>query len=253
MIQIIEFLKIFTKCLKNIKTKDALIAICFLVLLGILFKNEVAIFLKERNLGFDLSNLETHILLIGFLLMFYVFFKDRIKKQKENEKDIFSEGIRESLELEYVLNDVVNKYSCDYVNVNLFHNGEISASGFHFKKMSCVAEGKRVGMLPKIQELQNRIIDPFKEKIAETKIKGYSYLKNLPEDKDPYFAKAIPQFGILSVFYVALFDNRKRDNSGQPHFVGFISFAWEKPTDFAESDLVSMMKERERLLEYVLK
>ena len=53
--------------------------------------------------------------------------------------------------------------------LNLFHNGTISASGYHFKKMSCVAEGKKAGKLPKIQHLQNWVIDPSKKRLLNAK------------------------------------------------------------------------------------
>jgi hypothetical protein len=97
------------------------------------------------------------------------------------------------------------------------------------------------------------VIDPFKEKIAETKKVGYVYIPNLPEDEDPYFNTTIPKYNIYSVFYIGLFDHRKKDSKGRPFFVGFISFGWEKPTNFDEKTLVSMMKERERITEFILK
>ncbi len=193
-------------------------------------------------------------ILFTILVFFSLQFKEELKELiPHQERDIFSEGIEQQLELEYILNDMAQKYNCDYVNINLFHNGTISASGYHFKKMSCVAEGKKAGKLPKIQHLQNWVIDPFKEKISECKRIGYVYLKDLKQDKDPYFAKQIPSFGINSVFYVGLFDHRKKNKKGQPHFIGYISFAWSNPTDLKESDLVSMEKEKSRIYDYILK
>ena len=188
-----------------------------------------------------------------FIIILSIFRTELIEIIPHNERDIFSEGIEQQLELEYVLNDIVKKYQIDYVNINLFHNGTISASGYHFKKMSCIAEGKKAGKLPKIQHLQNWVIDPFKEKIADCKKMGFVYLKNLPMDKDPYFSKQIPRYGINSVFYVGLFDHRKRDKRGNPHFIGFISFSWEKPTNLKEADLVSIEKEKSRIYEFILK
>lgn len=197
---------------------------------------------------------------LAFLLVCTLLLKDEIKelltqepKQEQTQTDIFSQGIEDAMELEYILNDIVETYDVDYINVNLFHNGTVSASGYHFKKMSCIAEGKKLGNLPRIHKLQNWVIDPFKEKIAETKKVGYVYLPNLPEDKDPYFNTTIPKYNIYSVFYVGLFDHRKRDAKGRPHFIGFISFGWEKPTNFDDNTLVSMMKERERISEFIIK
>jgi len=195
------------------------------------------------------------------LFMFFVFivllaalFREEIKEQLHlQQKDIFAEGIDDQLELEYELNDIVKTYGLDYINVNLFHNGTVSASGYHFKKMSCIAEGKQLNKLPRIHKLQNWVIAPFKEKIAETKRQGWVYIANLKKDKDPYFSQLIPKWGINSVFYVALFDDRKKDSKGRSHFVGYISFAWSKATNFKEKDLVNMEKEKERILEYIIK
>lgn len=241
--------------LKGITRKEAILTICFLTIIGVILKDEVKNFIILQNiLPADTAvKMEMLIFCFGLFVILFISLRSKLKKSEENKIDLFSSYLKDSLELEYVLNDIVKKYGLDYINVNLFHNGTISASGYHFTKMSCIAEGKKPGSLPKIQELQNRVIDPFKEKIAETKVKGFVYLKNLPEDDDAYFSKAIPTFGIYSVFYVGLFDPRKKDSSGQPHFIGFISFAWEKPTNFKERDLVSMMKERERITDFILK
>jgi hypothetical protein len=78
-------------------------------------------------------------MILAFLFIVGLLLKDDIKllifnKPIKVEKDIFSEGIEDAMELEYILNDVVKTYDVDYINVNLFHNGTISASGFHFKK-----------------------------------------------------------------------------------------------------------------------
>ncbi len=161
----------------------------------------------------------------AYLFLIVLFFKDNIKDYitKHDRKDIFSDNIHNTLELEYILSDIVNTYDVDYLNVNLFHNGTISASGYHFTKMSCVAEGLKPGKLPRIQNLQNWVIEPFLEKIAETKKKGYVYIPDLTKDHDPYFNKNIPKFGVKSVFYVGLFNINKKDKNGNYHFVGFIS------------------------------
>ena len=126
------------------------------------------------------------------------------------EQDMFSRDIKEQLELQYILDDIVKTHNADYVNVNLFHNGTVSPSGYHFKKMSCIAEGSKEGKLPKIQHLQNWVIQPFKQKIAVVKKVGYVYIPNLKKDKDPYFSQFLPKYNTKSVFYVGLFDERKK-------------------------------------------
>jgi len=195
------------------------------------------------------------------LFMVFVFcfiiasiFREEIKEMiPHSEKDIFAVGVDEQLDLQYILDDISLTHKADYVNINLFHNGTISASGYHFKKMSCIAEGKKVGKLPKIQHLQNWVIQPFKEKIAVVKKVGYVYIANLKKDKDPYFSQFLPKYNTKSVFYVGLFDERKQDKNGNFHFIGYLSFAWEHETNWKESDLVNMIKEKHRIKEFILK
>lgn len=201
---------------------------------------------------------------IGFKNIFIAFayivligatFKDNIKGYliEQDQKDIFSSNINNTLELEYILTDIVKTYDVDYLNVNLFHNGTVTPSGYHFTKMSCIAEGLKPGKLPKIQNLQNWVITPFLEKVAQVKRKGYVYIPNLTKDNDPYFNTTVPKMGINSVFYVGLYNRNKTDNNGNYHFIGYISFAWEKPTKLSEKTLVSMMREKERITEFIIK
>ena len=191
----------------------------------------------------------------AYLVLIGLAFKDNIKDYitKKDHKDIFSNNINKTLELEYILNDIVKTYDVDYLNVNLFHNGTVTPGGYHFTKMSCIAEGLKPGKLPRIQNLQNWVIEPFLEKIAETKNKGYVYIPDLSKDHDPYFNTTVPKFGIKSVFYVGLFDRTTKDKKGNYHFIGFISYGWEKPTKLDEKNLVSMMREKDRITEFIIK
>ena len=195
------------------------------------------------------------------LFMVFVFcfiiasiFREEIKEIiPHSEKDIFAVGVDEQLDLQYILNDICATHNVDYLNINLFHNGTISASGYHFKKMSCIAEATKEGKLPRIQHLQNWVIEPFKTKISIVKKVGFVYLSELKKDKEPYFSQFLTKYKIGSVFYVGLFDSRKKDQNGNNHFIGFISFAWEHETNWKESELVNMIKEKHRIKEFILK
>ena len=57
------------------------------------------------------------------------------------------------------------------------------------------------------------------------------------------------KYKIGSVFYVGLFDSRKKDQNGNNHFIGYLSFAWEHETNWKESDLLNMIKENENIEE----
>ncbi len=96
-------------------------------------------------------------------------------------------------------------------------------------------------------------MEPFKTKVSIVKKVGYVYLPELKKDKEPYFSQVLTKHNIQSIFYVGLFDSRKKDKGGNNHFIGFISFAWEKPTNWKESDLVSMINEKHRIKEFILK
>jgi len=192
-----------------------------------------------------------------FLFLVALILRDDIKefvlKDSVIQHDIFSEGVEEGLEMELILNEMSSKYDVDYIHLNLFHNGTKSASNYHFKKMSCVAEGKKIDKLPRIHKIQNWLISPIKEKLRLAKKDGHVYLDNLLNDKDVYFSKEVTKYGIESLFYVGLFDYRKKDSHGNPHFVGLICYEWEHPTNFTEAELAAMEKEKERLTEFIIK
>lgn len=203
-----------------------------------------------------------------FIILFYGLFQDKIDKyiftedsKIELKKDsVIGPIVRRDIFSEYVDEDPVDdfvqqfcdNYNCTYVNVNLFHNGLITESGYHCKKMSCVAEGIGEGKLALIHRLQNWVIKPFKKKFKILKKNSYLYLPNLKKDTDPYFRVTIPRMGIQSVFYVALYDKRYISKNGGPHFVGFTAFMWDKPTNFKEADLVAMKKEIDHIREFVI-
>ena len=52
---------------------------------------------------------------------------------------------------------------------------------------------------------------------------------------------------------MGLFDRTKKDKKGNYHFIGFISYGWEKPTKLDEKNLVSMMREKDRITEFIIK
>ncbi|GAG76040.1 unnamed protein product, partial [marine sediment metagenome] len=166
-------------------------------------------------------------------------------------RDIFSEYVDQDPVDDFV-QEFCDNYKCTYVNVNLFHNGVITESGIHLRKMSCIAEGLGDGKLDLIHRLQDWVIKPFKKKFRVLKKNGYLYIPNLKLDKDPYFRVMIPRMGIESVFYVALYDKRYISKNGKPHFIGFTAFIWDKPTNFNEGNLVAMKKEVDHIREFLI-
>ena len=227
--------------------------------------------LNINTLNFEIAGTKItkrHILLlITVLVFFYGLFQEKIDKYviTHIEKTELTDTIKtpilsRDIFTEYVDDDKVDEFvqlfcdnhKCDYVNVNLFHNGVITESGIHLRKMSCIAEGLRDGKLDLIHRLQDWVIKPFKKKFRVLKKNGYLYIPNLKLDKDPYFRVTIPRMGIESVFYVALYDKRYINKHGEPHFIGFVSYIWGKPTNFDEGELVAMKKEVDRIREFVI-
>lgn len=232
-----------------------------------------------KNLNFSLEKIEIKKRYFVFglfsIVLFYGLFQDKIDKYIFKGKEIEAQSelkvkaktdsvigpiLRRDIFSEYVDQDPVDdfvqefcdNYKCTYVNVNLFHNGLITESGYHCKKMSCVAEGIGEGKLALIHRLQNWVIKPFKKKFKVLKKNSYLYIPDLKKDSDPYFRVMIPRMGIESVFYVALYDKRYISKNGSPHFVGFTAFIWDKPTNFNEGNLVAMKKEVDHIREFLI-
>ena len=225
------------------------------------------------NFNIDLKNLDwskfkninlTNVFL--FCCMFGVgclFFKDEIKKKLEKQnktaegkiikEDQFGRSIEKNIRFEYILQDMQEKYNCTYVNVNVFHNGDSTKWGFHFDKMSCIEEAVRHDQLKRGYKLKNWSIEPFAQKFAKLYHEGHLYLPNLRTEKDAYFNTTLTRMGCISVVYVAIYDNRYVDKNGLPHIVGFLSFQWEKPTNISNAKKISMIKEVERIKEFVIK
>ncbi len=219
--------------LKNVRKRDIFFVFISIIIVYGLFQNKIDRgFLYVREKVFDEKK------------------EPKIVKVK---RSIFDEGIEDEVELKYILQDIVEKYNCTYVNVNLFHNGDTTRSGYHFKKMSCVSEGRRQGKLPIIHRLRNWVIEPFAFKFAVLKKESTLYMADLKNDKDAYFNTTLPRLGCHSVFYVAIYDHRFKDHKGNSHFIGYLSFQWDKPTNFKEKTLVSMKQEETRIREFVIK
>ena len=124
----------------------------------------------QLNIG-DFTLKKRHIVLGFFsMVLFYGLFQDKIDKYIFKGKEIEAQSelktqsksdsvigpiVRRDIFSEYVDEDPVDDfvqqfcddYKCTYVNVNLFHNGLITESGYHCKKMTCVAEGIGEGKL----------------------------------------------------------------------------------------------------------
>ena len=233
--------------------------------------------LNIKTLSFEIAGTKItkrHMLLSIVVLVFtYGLFQDKIDKyihamegnttteifNKKDSivgplivKDIFGEYFDEN-PIDDFIQQFCDDYKCKSVNVNLFHNGTVTESGFHCRKMSCVSEALRYGEAPMIHKLQDWVTQPFKKKFRKLRKEKSLYLKDLSKDSDPYFRVIIPRFGdVQSLYYVALYDKRYVDKRGRPHFIGYVVYLWEKPTNFSPSELKVMKTEIDRIREFVI-
>jgi len=195
------------------------------------------------------------------IALIYNLFKKEIKDTffvEKNEAgqivkiDQFGSAIEKNVRFEYILQDMQEKYNCTYVNVNVFHNGDSTRWGFHFDKMSCIEEAVRHDQLKRGYKLKNWSIEPFSQKFAKLYHEGHVYLPNLRTEKDAYFNTTLTRLDVISVIYVAIFDKRYVDKNGLSHLVGFLAFQWNEPTNLSNAEKISMIKEVERIKEFVI-
>ena len=220
---LIKYLKID---LSKLNKTNIFYSIVSVLLVCILFKNEIINYVKSHDFRI-------------------------IKDEPIQKKDLFGDYIDDD-NFTYILHDLQDKYNCDYVNINMFHNGTTTPTGFHFKKMSAVVEVAKKDLIPRGYALQNWSIEPFKQKFKKLHIEKVVYISDMTKDSDPYFAIQIPRYGIHSVVYVGIFDYRYKGKRGLSHFVGFMSFQYLKPTDLSNTTIISMSKEVERIKEFVI-
>lgn len=181
------------------------------------------------------------------------FFVEKNKEGQIIKPDQFGRIIDKNVHFEYLLQDMQEKYNCTYVNVNVFHNGDSTNWGFHFNKMSCIEEAVRHDQIKRGYKLKNWSIEPFAQKFAKLYHEGHVYLPNLRTEKDSYFNTTLTRLGVISVIYVAIYDKRYVDSNGIAHLVGFLAFQWNEPTDLSNAQKISMIKEVERIKEFVIK
>ena len=188
----------------------------------------------------------------------------KIEKKVENKKPPEPKIKRNSITLNWKETAKLNriceklrvKYGCQYVNVNAFHNGDSTAGGWHFSKMTCIGEGLAEDKPPQLGALKNWHTGSFSESFLECNEMEYLYVPDMREHSSPYLSKTIPEFGIYSVVYVAILDRRYVDEDGLYHMPGFISFAWDHPTDSTDvtiKDIKAMKLEQYKVQKYIIK
>ena len=210
-------------------------------------------FTKIRKMDIFTIFVVIALIYISFKKEINSFFVEKNQAGQIIKPDQFGSAIEKNVRFEYILQDMQEKYNCTYVNVNIFHNGDSTKWGFHFNKMSCIEEAVRHDQLKRGYKLKNWSIEPFAQKFAKLYHEGHVYLPNLRIEKDAYFNTTLTRLEVISVIYVAIYDKRYVDKNGLAHIVGFLAFQWNEPTNLSSAEKISMIKEVERIKEFVIK
>ena len=181
--------------------------------------------------------------IVGFVLLMILIKYDYLK-ETFFKNDLIGKGLIQQRDIKRELNKLVSTYKCDYVAINLFHNGSIALNGTHFKKMSREYEGKSNGKLPRTYLFKNYDIAPFSDEFLKISEKQVLYIANIEKYENQYLKNMIKRSGQKSVLYVAIFD---KDFWGNELFTGFMTYEFSETTNFSESDVEEMR------LEYDLK
>jgi len=174
--------------------------------------------------------------IIGFVLLMvlikYEYIKDTFFKT-----DLISNGLIQQRNIKRELNKLVKTYKCDYVAINLFHNGSKALNGTHFKKMSREYEGKANGKLPLTYVFKNFDIEPFSDEFLNLSRGLVLYINDIDKYENQYLRNMLKRSGYKSVLYVAIID---KDFWGNDLFTGFMTYEFSRNTNFSESDIEEM-------------
>ena len=159
-----------------------------------------------------------------------------------------------SLELDETMQELCNKYKAEYCLANVLHNGDSTDGGYHFDKISVIAEGKKTNNRSLVRHIQGWSLVPFKPKFRNLYLDGVVYIPDLSKEKDIYFRKEMAKY-CKSIVYVAIYDDRFFDTYKGiklPHFKGVISWQWNTPTNFSQEEINAMIPEREKVKDYII-
>jgi hypothetical protein len=170
-----------------------------------------------------------------FVMFLVSFFRVEIERYIDSNTDLITNRLVQKELVTQKLEEIRRRNNCQYVAINLFHNGTTAINGTHFAKMTREYEARALNKLPLSYKLQSYDITPFSNLLLQLKIDGTIYIPDVLKFEDEYTKNMLLYFGCKSVFYVALIEDKK--------FVGFMTFEYEKTTNFDEKKLESLRKE----------
>ena len=184
-----------------------------------------------------------------FFLAVSIIYNEEIRDKFFN-LDFFSKSIYKQNEIRGELNKLVKIYDCDYVSINLFHNGQKSINNVHFSKMSREYEGKKPTLLPLTYQFKNYDLNPYLDALLILQDSSYFYIKNSEKIEDLYMKSRMKGSGIKSVLYVAIW--YKRTFFANAEIIGFMSYEFSYPTNFTAAQIEGMRKQVDNKIKYLV-
>ena len=180
--------------------------------------------------------------LSGFILLI-VFMKFDYIQDNIFNFNLIGNRLQQQRAVQRELNHLVEKYKkdgCVYVAINLFHNGATALNGTHFTKMSREYEGRKEGKPILTYKMKGYDIGPFTDEFVDLDKDLRLYIPNVDKYEKQYLKTFLQYYEYKSVLYIAIHEEswwRGR------RFVGYMTFEFDKPTNFTGVQLEAMQKE----------
>jgi hypothetical protein len=192
--------------------------------------------LKEIVINIKSDKSKRIIKVLGFILLTIFMNRDYLL-HTFFRNDLIGNGLIQQRDVKRELNILVEDYKCTYVAINLFHNGSKALNGTHFKKMSREYEGKRNDKLPLTYKFKNYDIEPFSDEFLKISDNLILYIKDVDKYPNQYLRNTLKRSGYKSVLYIAIKD---KDFWNNDVFNGFMTYEFDKVTNFSEADIEEM-------------
>lgn len=159
--------------------------------------------------------------------------------KEERKKDLVLETIKQSNDINLVLEEMRVRQNADYVSISMFHNGDVTFSRIHLLKMTRLFEAYGSNQVARIninQSTGGHPLLPYYSSVLEMSNKGYIYIKEGKKSNNITLKNILLYFNIESALYIPIYDNSNE-------LIGFIVFEWDKKTNFNNQQINSIRNE----------
>ena len=205
----------------------------------------------DFNFNVDVGKAKGIFKILGYVILAVcVVFNQEIRDDFFN-LNFFSKSIERQKEVRKELNKLVKVYKCDYVAVNLFHNGQRSINKTHFSKLSREYEGKRQGLPSLTYKFKNFDLEPYLDAFLKLEEDSHFYIKDAEKLPDLYMRDQMKYTNVRSVLYVAIWE--KRNFMVEEEIIGFLSYEFPFPTDFSTAEIEAMKSQADNKIKHLVK